>query len=154
MTIAIDARRRPAPSHIASSSGLGRLLDEFESLLLVVPSSAYEAVPERGGATIARHVGQCLDLIDTILSVGSGRVIVYPHRQGTAGMDRTTSVRRIHGLRKSLINWPGRSLDGIVSVDHVLWPPDDVERGWPTLDNEFRSSWMTSLTAKRSSNAW
>jgi hypothetical protein len=53
------------------------------------------------------------------------------------GNDRTTSVRRIHALRKSLINWPGRSRDGIVSVDHVLWPLDDVERGWSTLRNEL-----------------
>jgi uncharacterized damage-inducible protein DinB len=52
-------------------------------------------------------------------------------------MDRATNVRRIQALRKSLTNWPGRSLDGIVSVDHVLWPLDDVERGWSTLRNEL-----------------
>ena len=122
------------------SSGLGRLLDEFESLLLVVLPSASAAIPEGTLVTITREVGHSLDLIDTILSVGSARAIVYQRRQGTTGMDRTTSVRRIQALRKSLINWPGRSLDGFVSVDHVLWPLDDVERGWSTCATSSRSS--------------
>ena len=137
MTITIDERPSGRASHIVPSSGLGRLLDEFESLLLVVLPSASEAIPEGAVVTITRQVGHSLELIDTILSVGSARAIVYQRRQTTTGTDRTTSVRRIHALRKSLINWPGRSLDGIVSVDHVLWPLDDVERGWSTLRNEL-----------------
>lgn len=137
MTIAIDERPTGIAPQSVPSSGLGRLLDEFESLLLAVPPSAYEAVPEGGGATIARHVGHCLDLIDTILSVGSARVIVYHRRQATTAVDRATSVRRIRALRTSLMNWPARSLDDVISVDLMLWPFDDVERGWSTLGNEL-----------------
>jgi uncharacterized damage-inducible protein DinB len=137
VTVAVDERPSGVTSQIHSSAGLGRLLDEFESLLATVPSSTYEAVPEGGGATIARLVGQCLDLIAATLSVDPSPVLVYQHRQETTGTDRTTGIRRIRALRESLLDRPERSLDGIVSADHVLWPLDDVERGWSTLGNEL-----------------
>ena len=92
MTITIDERPSGRASHIVPSSGLGRLLDEFESLLLVVLPSASEAIPEGAVVTIRRQVGHSLDLIDTILSVGSARAIVYQRRQATGFIASTSSA--------------------------------------------------------------
>jgi uncharacterized damage-inducible protein DinB len=136
MTLAIDQRPCRSASQIVPSSGLSRLLDEFESLLLTLPPPVCEARTE-GGATIAWHVGSCLDLIDALLNPAAARVVVYRSTRGIAAMDRAMGIRRIRAQRASAINWPARPLDGVIEVVQMICPSDDVERGWSTLSNEL-----------------
>ena len=123
MTTAISERASAADlSQIGPPYGLERLLGEFESLLRLIPAAAYNAAQESGEATIARHVGRCLDLIETLLSARAARVIVYgPRDSGVAG-DLMASLRRVEELQNLLINWPAWSLDGIIRVEQSIWP--------------------------------
>ena len=66
MTLGIQERPNLTESPVAPSSALDRLLDEFESLRLLIPPPEYETIPKGGGVTIARHVGRSLDLIETL----------------------------------------------------------------------------------------
>ena len=136
MTLGIQERPCGTESLVAPSSGLNRLLDDFESLLLLIPSAAYETIPEGGGVTIARHVGRSLDLIETLVAGGSAPVMAYQSRPATP-LDLAATLRRIRALRKSLVNWPGRSLDGVIRVEQMALPLGLVERGWSTLGNEL-----------------
>jgi uncharacterized damage-inducible protein DinB len=136
MTLGIQERPNLTESPVAPSSGLDRLLDEFESLLLLIPPAAYETIPKGGGVTIARHVVRSLDLIDALVAGGSARVIAYQSGQATP-IDLPASLRRIRALRRSLVNWPGRSLDGVIRVEQMGLPLGLVERGWSTLANEL-----------------
>ena len=124
--------RRVAPPY-----GLERLLGEFESLLRHTPAAAYNAAPESGEAPIARHVGRCLDSIETLLSARAARIIVYGPRGGGVVGDLAASLRRVEELQDLLINWPGCSLDGIICVEQPVWPLGLDERGWSTLGNEL-----------------
>jgi len=124
--------------------GLGQLLDEIESLLLVVPVAVYQTPSEEHAGTIGQHVDRCLDLIDTLLSVGSSGIIVYQHHayhhhdRGTASATNSAdALRRVRALKKPLDGWPKRPLDGVISVDHVVWPFGEFERGWSTLAGEI-----------------
>jgi len=136
MTLGIQERPCGTESLVAPSSGLNRLLDDFESLLLLIPSAAYETIPEGGGVTIARHVGRSLDLIETLVAGGSAPVMAYQSRPATP-LDLAATLRRIRALRKSLVNWPGRSLDGVIRVEQMALPLGLVERSWSTLGNEL-----------------
>ncbi len=139
MTLGIQERQSGTESlavRVAPSSGLDRLLDEFEALLLLIPPEGYETIPEGGRVTIARHVGRALDLIETLVAGGSAPVIAYQPRQATP-IDLGASLRRIRALRTPLLSWPGRSLDGVIRVEHMAWPVDLVERSWSTLGNEL-----------------
>ena len=71
VTTAIGELASGADVRAAPSYGLNRLLGEFESLLRVIPPEAYYAVTQSGQAPVARHVDHCLDLIETLLSVGA-----------------------------------------------------------------------------------
>ena len=137
MAVAVDERPSGTVSQVAPSAGLGRLLDEFESLLLTLRPSAFEAGSEGAGVTIAWRVCDCLDLIETILSAGVARVVAYRSRREIAVTDRVMSIRRIRALRASVINWPPRPLHGVIAVEQAPWPSGDVERTWSTLGNEL-----------------
>ena len=136
VTIAIGDRLSGADVPVTPSHGLNRLLGEFDSLLRLMPPEAYRAVPESGQVPIARHVEHCLDLIETLLSVGAAHVIAYQARGGVAG-DLAESHRRIRELQKLGLSWPGRSLDGIICVEQTIWPLDLSQRGWSTLGDEL-----------------
>jgi hypothetical protein len=136
MTFAIQERPRLTQSPVARSSGLDRLLDELESLLLLMPPAAYETIPEGGGVTIARHVGRSLDLIETLVAGGSAPVIAHQSGQSPS-IDLAPSLRRIRALRKSLLDGPGRSLDGVIRVEQIACRSGLVERGWSTFGNEL-----------------
>jgi uncharacterized damage-inducible protein DinB len=112
------------------------LLDEFDSLLRLMPSEAYDAVIESGQASIARHVDYSLDLIATLLTARAGHVIAYRPRDGVDG-DLAGSLRRIQQLRDLSLDWPGRSLDAITCVEQTMSPLDLAARGWSTLGNEL-----------------
>ena len=84
---------------IAPPYGLERLLGEFQSLLQLIPTAVYNAAPESGEATIARHVGRCLDLIETLLSARAARVIAYGPRAGGAPGDLAAGLRRVEELQ-------------------------------------------------------
>jgi hypothetical protein len=141
-------------SEIAPPYGLERLLGEFESLLRLIPAAAYNAAQGSGEATIARHVGRCLDLIETLLSARAVRVIVYgPRDSGVAG-DLMASLRRVEELQNLLINWPAWSLDAGPCAwssrsGHWVSTTEDGQRRGTSL----RSSSITSWTGRRSSNA-
>src|SRR2546428_8835320 len=139
MILAIQERPSRTESlvaQVAPSSGLGRLLDEFEALLLLIPSEGYKTIPEGSRLTIARHVGRSLDLIETLVARSSASVVAYQPRQATP-IDLGASLRRICALRTPLLSWPGRSLDGIIRMEHMAWPVDLVERSWSTLGHEL-----------------
>ena len=136
VTIAIGDRLSGADVRVAPSHGLNRLLGEFDSLLQLMPPEAYDAVAESGQAPIARHVDHCLDLIETLLSVGAAHVIAYQARGGVVG-DLAASLRRIRELQNLALSWPGRSLDGIICVEQTIWPLGLSERGWSTLGDEL-----------------
>jgi hypothetical protein len=114
VTTAIGNLTSGADVRVAPSYGLNRLLGEFESLLRVIPPEAYDALTQAGEAPIARHVAYCLDLIETLLSVGAAHVIAYQARGGVC--DLAASLRRIRELQNLGLSWPGRSLDGITCV--------------------------------------
>lgn len=137
VTIAIDGRLSGADVRVAPSHELDRLLGEFDSLLRLMPSEAYCVVNESGQAPIARHVNHCLDLIETLLSVGAAQVIAYQARGGVVG-DLAASRRRIRELQHLRLGWPGgRSLDGIICVEQTIGPLGLAERGWSTIGNEL-----------------
>jgi hypothetical protein len=85
VTTAIRDLTSGADVRVAPSYGLNKLLGEFESLLRVIPPEAYYAVTQSGQAPVARHVDHCLDLIETLLSVGAAHVIAYQARGGVGG---------------------------------------------------------------------
>ena len=136
VTTAIGELTSGADVQAARSYGLNRLLGEFESLLRVIPPEAYYTVTQSGQAPIARHVDHCLDLIETLLSVGAAHVIAYQARGGAVG-DLDSSLRRIRELQNLGLSWPGRSLDGIICVEQTIWPVGRAERGWSTLGDEL-----------------
>jgi uncharacterized damage-inducible protein DinB len=136
VTTAIGDRSSEAGVSVTASHGINRLLAEFDSLLRLMPPEAYYSVPQSGQAPIARHVGHCLDLIETLLSVGAGHVIAYQARGGVVG-DLAASLGRIRELQNLGLSWPGRSLDGIICVEQAVWPLDLAERGWSTLGDEL-----------------
>ena len=136
VTTTIGELTSGADVRVAPSYGLNRLLGEFESLLRVIPPEAYYAVTQRGQAPIARHVDHCLDLIETLLSVGAAHVIAYQAWGGVVG-DLDSSLRRIRELRNLGLSWPGRSLDGIICVEQTIWSLGLAERGWSTLGDEL-----------------
>ena len=136
VTTTIGELTSGADVRVAPSYGLNRLLAEFESLLRVIPPEAYYAVTQRGQAPIARHVDHCLDLIETLLSVGAAHVIAYQAWGGVVG-DLDSSLRRIRELRNLGLSWPGRSLDGIICVEQTIWSLGLAERGWSTLGDEL-----------------
>jgi hypothetical protein len=100
VTTAIGDLTSGADIRVAPSYALNRLRDEFESLLRVIPPEAYYAVTQSGQAPVARHVDHCLDLIETLLSVGAAHVIAYQARGGVGG-DLAASLRRIRELQNS-----------------------------------------------------
>ena len=136
VTIAIGDRLSAADVRGAHSHDLDRLLGEFDSLLRLMPSEAYDAVNESGQAPIARHVDHCLDLIETLLFVGAAQVIAYQAHGGVVG-DPAASLRRIRVLQHLGLSWPGRSLDRIISVEQTIWPLGLAQRGWSTLGDEL-----------------
>lgn len=136
VTVATSERPSAATGRPAGSCKLTGLLGEFESLLKRIPPEAYNAVPHSGEATIARHVGRCLDLIDTLVVARSARAIVYQPRDGGAD-DLDASLLRVQALQDLVGNWPRRSLDGVIRVDQTSWPLGFTERGWSTLGNEL-----------------
>jgi uncharacterized damage-inducible protein DinB len=136
VTLATEERLRGAASLDAPSYGLHRLLGEFDSLLRLIPMEAYNAVIEGGQASIAQHVDDSLDLIETLLTARTGQVIAYRPR-GDAGGDLVCSLRRVQELQNLSVDWPGRSLDAVTCVEQTIWPLDLTERGWSTLGNEL-----------------
>src|SRR5262249_23748083 len=126
--------RAGAPGSL--SSGLNRLLDEFEVLLRLVLPEADKTIPEGGRVTIAWHVNRSLDLIETLVAGGSAPVITYQPGEATL-TDLGASVQRIRTLRSPLLCWPARSLDGIIRVEQMAWPLDLFEQSWSTLGNEL-----------------
>jgi hypothetical protein len=136
VTIAIGDRLSGADVRVAPSHELDRLLGEFDSLLRLMPPEAYDAATESGQSSIARYVDHSLDLIETLLSLGTAHVMVYQARSGVVG-DLAASLRRIRELQNLALNWPGRSLDGIICVEQTIWPLDLSERGWSTLGDEL-----------------
>ena len=69
MTLGIQERPCGTESLVAPSSGLNRLLDDFESLLLLIPSAAYETIPKGGGVAIARHAPGAHVLVEVNLAL-------------------------------------------------------------------------------------
>ena len=139
MTAAIEERPVAPPLRIAGPWGLGRLLDELESLLQTMPPAVYEATPESGETRIGQHVGRCLARIGAVLSAGSARVIVYgPRARDTAvDTDPATALRRLRALRDALADREGRSLDGVICVEQMLSPFGDLDRAWSTFGHEI-----------------
>lgn len=137
MRVAIE-ERPPAPvPPIPRHLGVGRLLDELESLLLVIPPALYETVPTGGGATIGQNVGRCLDLIETWLSVGSARVIAYRRRDEHTAVDTDPAhaLRTVRALRAAVR--PEYSLDRVIRVEEIVEPFGDLDRAWSTVGNEL-----------------
>ena len=136
VTIAVGERVIGADVRVTPSDQLNRLLAEFDALLQLMPPEAYDAVAEGGQTSIAGHVDRCLDLIETLLSADPSHVIEYDVRGGIV-RDLATSLRKIRELQKRSRHWPGRSLDGIVCVEEMVWPLGLSERGWSTLGDEL-----------------
>jgi hypothetical protein len=117
---------------------LARLLDEFASLLHVTPPAVYAAA-EGGQTAIARHIEECLDLIETLVSARSKRAVVYapPPPQRITAADIATSLRRIGRIQKQLVDWPRRTLDAGTRVEHQADAFGCDEPSWSTLGNEL-----------------
>src|SRR5262249_46781657 len=88
------------------------------------------------GVTVARHVGRSLDLLEALAAGGAALVVAYRSRQAMP-IDLSASLRRIRALRRAFLNWPGRSVDEGIGVDHLGWPLELVEHSWSTLANEI-----------------
>jgi uncharacterized damage-inducible protein DinB len=136
VTLAIEERFRGANVSDEPSYALHRLLGEFDSLLRVMPMEAYDTVIDGGQASIAQHVDDSLDLIETLLTARAAQVIAYRPR-GDVGGDLACSLRRVQRLQNLSVDWPGRSLDAVTCVEQTIWPLDLTERGWSTLGNEL-----------------
>lgn len=124
---------RPTTPH---AHPLTRLLSEFESLLHLIPVEAYTTVAEPGQPTIAHQVEGCLDVIESLTSEHTAAIIA----SGTPadrGVDLGTSLQRIKGLQKALVNWPRSSPDAIRRVSEPVGLLILDEPVWSTLDIEL-----------------
>ncbi len=136
MSLAIpETPPRPAlPAPLPT--GLRRLLDELESLLLILPPESADVSCAGALAPVGRHIDRSLDLVEALVHGARARVIVYTPGDPIP-LDWSRSLRRIRALRPALHTWPGRSLDAVVRVQHVAYPLDLVEHSWSTLRNEL-----------------
>ena len=132
MTASTAERPDTIDSPATRPRGLGQLLDEVESLLLVVPVAVYQTTSEEHAGTIGQHVDRCLELIDTLLSVGSSGIIAYHHHayhhhdRGTApATNFADALRRVRALKNALDGWPIKRLPSGLhpSSTPQHWPP-------------------------------
>jgi uncharacterized damage-inducible protein DinB len=110
-----------------------QLLDEIESLLVVLPPRSY--------APIGSHIDSCLDLIEALISADLPRPIVYrATRPNYMKFDPADALRRTRHSTDALEFWPRLPLDTVVCViDETAWPIDDASRGWSTLRAEMET---------------
>jgi uncharacterized damage-inducible protein DinB len=112
------------------------LLGEFESLLHLMPPAVYGFAGE-GGQPIARHVGECLDQIENLVSPRGMRAVVYapPRRSGAGGV--SGSLRRIARIQKQLVEWRRCTLDASTRVEYQADVFGCDEPAWSTLGHEL-----------------
>jgi hypothetical protein len=132
-----------------SRDTLARLLDELESLILIVRTDVYAGVAGARGATIGREVAGCLARIDSLVTGVEAQTIAYATVSPAVAADPVAALKKVRTLRAAAAGWPRMPLSSVVRVVHAA-APEDTETGWSTLAAELAFVVSETIEAQRS----
>ena len=130
----------PGKAPPLAESGLWRVLDELESVLLEAPADVYCArFASDVSGSIGEHVRHGLDHVSALLTADSSTTLSYDRRhRGTAvETDPAEALRQIERLKCALETWSTRSLDEPIRVTSIVSSSGDAVTGWSTLAREL-----------------
>ena len=133
-----------------SRASLRRLLDELESLIVIVRTDVYLGPTDNRGRTIGQTVATSLSRIESLMAGASSNAVTYVQPAQAVAGDPVAGLRKIRALKAAMRAWPRQPLDTVVRVEHSTWPLEDADVAWSTLAGELAFVVSETIEAERS----